>query len=155
MKALQGNEKHMMDCLDEMIHRLRHQHSNLDICKKQEMSMLELLGKRGPMIMSELSDSARLCLSTATGIIDGLVSKGLAMRSRSDQDRRIVQVQLTQEGQDVYEQVLHGRLNMVRGMLGALDPNEQEIFVTLFRKIVTSNQNQIVGSSVHALNVGI
>jgi DNA-binding MarR family transcriptional regulator len=120
------------------------------------MSMLELLGKRGPMIMSELSDSARLCLSTATGIIDGLVSKGLAIRSRSDEDRRIVQVQLTEEGQDVYEQVLQGRLNMVRGMLGALDPDEQEIFVTLFRKIVAAEHpNQAVGSSVHPLNVGI
>lgn len=142
MKALLGNEQQMMDCLDEIIHRfyLRHQHPGLDICKKQEMTMLELLGKRGAMIMSELSDSARLCLSTATGIIDGLVSKGLVLRSRSDEDRRIVQVKLTEEGQSVYEQVLQARLNMVRGMLGALDPGEQEIFVTLFRKIVAVAQ---------------
>jgi DNA-binding MarR family transcriptional regulator len=145
MNGLQGNEKQMMDCLDEIIHRfyLRHQHPGLDVCKKQEMTMIEFLGKkRGPMIMSELSDSARLCLSTATGLIDGLVSKGLVMRSRSDEDRRVVQVQLTEEGQNVYEQVLKARLNMVRGMLGALDPAEQEIFVTLFRKIVAAEQVQ-------------
>lgn len=158
MKALQGNEKQMMECLDEIIHRfyLRHQNSGLDICKKQEMTMIEFLGKKnGPMTMSELSDSARLCLSTATGLIDGLVSKGLAVRSRSDEDRRIVQVQLTEEGRNVYEQVLQARLNMVRGMLGALDPDEQEIFVTLFRKIVGAHPHQAVGSSVHFLNVGI
>jgi MarR family transcriptional regulator, organic hydroperoxide resistance regulator len=142
MNALQGNEEQMMECLDDIIHRfyLKNQHPGLDICKKQEMTMLELLGKRGAMIMSELSDSARLCLSTATGIIDGLVSKGLVARSRSDEDRRIVQVQLTEEGITLYEQILETRLNMVRGMLGALDPGEQEIFVTLFRKIVAAGQ---------------
>jgi DNA-binding MarR family transcriptional regulator len=141
MGPLAKQEKEMMDYLEDVIHRfvfVQH-HPGLDICRKAEMTMIEILGKRGPMIMTELSDSARLCVSTATGLIDGLVSKSLVKRSRSEEDRRIVQVELTEEGKKNYEQALDVRLGMVRGMLGALDREEQETFVTLFRKIVATN----------------
>jgi len=141
MHDLARNEKEMMDYLEEVIHRFVfvQQHPGIDICKKQEMTMIEILGKRGPMIMSELSDSARLCLSTATGLIDGLVAKVLVKRARSEKDRRIVQVELTKDGRKVYEQSVDVRLRMVRGMLGALENEEQDMFVSLFRKIVGKN----------------
>jgi DNA-binding MarR family transcriptional regulator len=142
MGPLGRKEKEMMDYLEEVIHRfvfIEH-HPGLDICRKAEMTMIEILGKSGPMIMTELSDSARLCVSTATGLIDGLVSKALVKRSRSEEDRRIVQVELTEEGQKIYEHALDARLRLVRGMLGALDRDEQETFTTLFRKIVGSNE---------------
>ncbi len=88
------------------------------------------------MIMREIADEATLSLSTATGVIDGLVAKGLVKRERSDADRRIVRVELTSEGLKIYEQALEVRSRMVRGMLGALNKEEQEQFVSLFRKIV-------------------
>ena len=140
MGPLETKERDMMDYLEAVIHRFAFAQHNpgLDICRKAEMTMIEVLGKRGPMIMTELSDSAKLCVSTVTGLIDGLVSKSLVKRSRSDEDRRIVQVELTDEGLTIYKQTLNARLEMVRGMLGALDRNEQEMFVTLFRKIVRS-----------------
>jgi len=155
MGPLDETEKEMMDYLEEVIHRfvVVEHHPGLDICRKAEMTMIEILGKRGPMIMTELSDSARLCVSTATGLIDALVSKSLVKRSRSEEDRRIVQVELTEEGQKIYECALDSRLRMVRGMLGALDSNEQEIFVTLFKKIVgveeiSDQRSTIKGSKV-------
>src|SRR5262245_34952557 len=119
MRTLERNEKEMMGYLDEVIHRyifVQH-HPGMDLCKKQEMTMIEILGRRGAITMTELSDFARLCLSTATGVIDSLVSKSLVKRSRSEEDRRIVQVELTEEGQKIYEQALNVRLGMVRGML--------------------------------------
>jgi DNA-binding MarR family transcriptional regulator len=163
MGPLGKKEKEMMDYIEEVIHRfvVTEHHPGLDICRKAEMTMIDILGKRGPMIMTELSDAAQLCVSTATGLIDGLVSKSLVKRSRSEEDRRIVQVELTEEGQKIYECAMDARLRMVRGMLGALDRNEQEIFVTLFKKIVGGNgtENQrstIKGSKVATvLNFGL
>jgi len=140
MRVLVGNEQEMMDYLEQIIHRFVfvQQQPATDICRKQEMTMIEILGKRGPMIMTELSDAAKLCLSTATGLIDALVGKTLVKRSRSEEDRRIVQVELTEDGQKLYEQALEARLRMVRGPLGALDQEEQNTFVKLFRKIVST-----------------
>jgi len=63
------------------------------------------------------------------------VEKKIVKRERSEEDRRIVKVELTSEGEKIYEQALEVRLRMVRGMLGALNREEQEQFVNLFKKI--------------------
>jgi DNA-binding MarR family transcriptional regulator len=137
MGTLGKKEKEMMDHLEAVIHQFvfTQQHPGMDVCKKAEVKMVEILGSRGPMIMSEIADRATLSLSTATGVIDSLVEKRLVKRERSDEDRRIVRVELSDEGRKIYEQALEVRLKMVRGMLGALDKEEQEQFVNLFRKI--------------------
>lgn len=137
MRALGKKEKEMMVHLESIIHRFvfTQQHPGMDVCRKAEVKMVEILGSNGAMIMTEIADEARLSLSTVTGVIDGLVEKKLVKRQRSEKDRRIVQVELTSEGQKIYELALEVRLRMVRGMLGALNRNEQEQFVNLFRKI--------------------
>jgi MarR family transcriptional regulator, organic hydroperoxide resistance regulator len=135
--GLGKKEKEMMNHLESVIHRyvFTPRHPGMDVCRKAEVRMVELLGSRGPMIMSEIADRATLSVSTATGVIDGLVEKGLVLRHRSERDRRIVRVELTDEGQKIYDQALEVRLKMVRGMLGALNKEEQDQFVNLFRKI--------------------
>jgi DNA-binding MarR family transcriptional regulator len=137
-------EKEMMDHLESIVHRyvFTKQHPGMDICRKPEITLIETLGRYGSMIMSELADHARLSLSTATGLIDALVSKGLVKRERSEEDRRIVRVQLTATGRENYEQALEVRLGMVRGMLGALNKEEQELLVSLFRKIAERIQRE-------------
>jgi DNA-binding MarR family transcriptional regulator len=137
-------EKEMMDHLESIVHRyvFTKQHPGMDICRKPEITLIETLGRYGSMIMSELADHARLSLSTATGLIDALVSKGLVKRERSEEDRRIVRVQLTATGRENYEQALEVRLGMVRGMLGALNKEEQELLVSLFRKIADRIQRE-------------
>ena len=137
MGNLGKKEKAMMTHLEAIIHRyvFTQQHPGMDVCRKAEVKMVEILGAHGPMIMTAIAEQARLSLSTVTGVIDGLVAKKIVKRDRSEEDRRIVQVQLTVEGQKIYEQALEVRLQMVRGMLGALNRDEQEQFVSLFRKI--------------------
>jgi len=137
MGATGKKEKEMMDHLESIVHRyvFTQQHPGMDICRKPEITLIETLGRYGSMIMSELADHARLSLSTATGLIDALVSKDLVKRERSEEDRRTVRVELTLTGQENYEQALEVRVGMVRGMLGALNKEEQELLVSLFRKI--------------------
>ena len=137
MGGLGRKEKEMMDHLESIIHRyvFTQKHPGMDVCRKAEVKLVEILGSQGAMIMTEVADQAMLSLSTATGVIDGLVVKKLVKRERSEKDRRIVRVELTTEGQKIYEQALEVRLRMVRGMLGALNKEEQEQFVNLFRKI--------------------
>jgi DNA-binding MarR family transcriptional regulator len=55
-----------------------------------------------PITMGQLSKELMVPLSTATRIVDGLVSSGLAERVNDQEDRRIVRVALTHEGQELY-----------------------------------------------------
>jgi len=56
---------------------------------------LSLLSKKGFWKMSDLKEKLFITGAGATGIADHLVKKGLAKRSRSDQDRRIVNIEIT------------------------------------------------------------
>jgi DNA-binding MarR family transcriptional regulator len=137
MGNLGRKEKAMMTHLEAIIHRyvFTQQHPGMDVCRKPEVKIVEILGARGSMIMTELAEASMLSLSTVTGLIDGLVEKEIVKRERSEKDRRIVKVELTSEGEKIYEQALEVRLHMVRGMLGALNREEQEQIVNLFKKI--------------------
>src|SRR5262245_36542519 len=101
MGKLGKKEEAMMTNLEAIIHRyvFTQQHPGMDVCRKAEVKMVEILGARGAMIMTELADHSMLSLSTVTGVIDGLVEKKIVNREHSEEDRRIVQVQLTSEGE--------------------------------------------------------
>lgn len=101
----------------------------------QEMRYIEILGAHPSIMMRELSDHLMTPMSTATGVVDKLVTKGLVRRERVDEDRRIVRVALDEKGEEVYRFILEMHLTFSREMLAALNPDEREILLVLMRKI--------------------
>ncbi len=102
---------------------------------KQESNAIYTLGQSGAAIMRELAENLRLHVSTVTGLIDKLIEKGYVHRERSDEDRRIVRVSLTDLGRRAYEQELVKRADLSRAILDALDPEERQTLVRLFGKV--------------------
>jgi len=107
---------------------------------RQEIRVITVLGKKGTAIMSDLARGLNLALSTATNTVDKLVSKDLVERTRVDEDRRIVQVALSEKGKRFYEAVVECQLAMGRSMLEALSPGEREIFLELMAKMTQPHQ---------------
>ena len=87
-----------------------------------------------------MAEHLQLAVNSITGTVDKLERKQLVERHRSDEDRRVVHVALTQAGQDVYAANLTEKLAFLRSMLAALTDDEQEIFMVLFRKIARAGQ---------------
>ena len=85
--------------------------------------------------MTEVAERAGLSVSTITFVMDNLVEKKLVKRERSEKDRRVVWVELMPEGRQIYDQVTEVHLGMVRGMLNSLNREEQDMLISLFRKI--------------------
>ena len=106
-----------------------------ELLSPQEIQVLLTCGRRGPCIMSSISAAIHLSLSSVTGIVDKLEEKKLARRDRSTEDRRIVQVELTDEGRRLHKLALEGHIQFAHSMLKALDPEEQDSLVKLFRKV--------------------
>ena len=104
----------------------------------QEDKVIRVLGLQGPCIMREIADPLGLALSTATGVVDRLVKKNLVHRERSDEDRRIVKVNLTTEGTEICEKKKAGFMKLCRNMLSSLTPEEQKIYLSLSKKISQS-----------------
>jgi DNA-binding MarR family transcriptional regulator len=103
----------------------------------QELKVMRTVGCSGECpIMSKIAGAIRLSLSSVTGLIDRLTEKKLVRRDRSTEDRRIVQVELTQEGKELHAAVEKGRVEFARELLKKLDAKEQETLLNLLGRVV-------------------
>jgi DNA-binding MarR family transcriptional regulator len=140
--TLESKTREVSDCIHViMTETHRNDKKLMSICEAfsaQEFHVLMHVGQLGNCIMSELADKMQLSLSSITGIVDKLEAKKIVRRDRSAQDRRIVQVVLTDEGLKIHKTAMDGHLEFVRTLLKALDPREQDVFLGLFRKIAAA-----------------
>lgn len=107
----------------------------------RELRVMVFLGRSGPSIMSEIADHQGLAMSTATGIVDRLVQKDLLIRKRPEEDRRVVEVELTDKGQEVYQWHFEEHVQFSRNILQSLNHDDQETLMALMRKIVYESQS--------------
>ncbi len=109
----------------------------------QELRVVEFLGNEGPRMMRELAEYLTVAVNSVTSIVDHLEAKGLVHRQRSEEDRRVIRVELTESGREIYQSAVEVNLRLFRSMLGALTEDEQEIFMVLFRKIARAGRSQV------------
>jgi DNA-binding MarR family transcriptional regulator len=110
----------------------------------QELRVVEFLGYQGPRMMRELAEHLTVAVNSMTGIADGLERKGLVRRHRSEEDRRVILVGLTDSGREIFQSLVEMNMRLFRSMLGALTEEEQEIFLVLFRKIARAGKSQVL-----------
>ncbi len=72
--------------------------------------------------MSRLADLLDVSLSNATGLIDRMEERGLVERVRVPEDRRIVLVRASSEGDRVRGEIEALKHDRIRSVLGRLDP---------------------------------
>jgi DNA-binding MarR family transcriptional regulator len=73
--------------------------SNLTV---KEMNTIDVIGSKTIAIASEIAEKLMVTISTVTTAINNLERKGYVVRERSAQDRRVVHISLTRQGQLVY-----------------------------------------------------
>ena len=83
---------------------------------EQQWRILRVLWTENNITVAQLSKITLLPAPSLVGILDRLVKKNLLIRSRSDKDRRQVQISLTTKGQELQQLVapsvlaIHSRL---------------------------------------------
>lgn len=85
--------KQVMDAFKQNVER---HWKDLNLTGPQGM-LLGTLAHNGEMKISDLSEKLGLSNSTVSGILDRLEKQGLVERTRSEEDRRVVHVNLTPE----------------------------------------------------------
>ncbi|AGL00127.1 MarR family winged helix-turn-helix transcriptional regulator [Desulfoscipio gibsoniae] len=111
-----------------------------------ELLALMLSEKHQTVTMSNLAQGMSVPMSTATGIVDRLVKKGLLKRGRSEEDRRVVTVSLTDNGKTLVEDLkkhFHDFLNRIRSLI---TKEEFDMAVQLIRKVVLGFQKSETNS---------
>ncbi len=103
---------------------------------KTEMFTLLLLDRHKEIIMSQIADYINVPMSTATGIVDRLVKKGYLKRDRSDNDRRIVVIQLTEDGQHLLDKFKVSVNKYIDIINQGLTEEEREFLFRIMLKVV-------------------
>lgn len=100
-----------------------------------EFGVLELLYNKGPHPIQQIGDKILITSGTMTYVIDKLEKKELIIRRPCDNDRRIVYAELTDAGRERMSEILPGHYNAIRESLRGLTSEEQELAITLLKKI--------------------
>ncbi len=121
------------DNLDGMHpHRVGQSDANYELFYRASSSIYP----QGSMTMGEFSTALSVPLSTATRIADWLVENGYLQRFNDPEDRRVVRITLTDNGQGLYKEIDQYVKQRLQNILSCLDDEEIKSFLSLVRKIV-------------------
>lgn len=102
---------------------------------KSELFTMLLVDKHGEIIMSKIADYINVSMSTANGIVERLVKNGYLKRDRSDSDRRIVVVCMTDKGKTVVSELKNIVFEYIKLIYEELDDEERRLIFKVFDKV--------------------
>ena len=100
----------------------------------QQLFVLSRL-KYGSAQPSDLAREQHVGMSAVTGVIDGLVARGLVERRHDEQDRRAVRLDVTAEGRAVLAEAQAAVLDSTRELLAPLSSEARERVLIAMRDL--------------------
>ncbi len=115
-------------------------------CSKNEMFVLMLLYRQADVNMTQIAEYLNAPLNTVTGIVSRMEKKEMVQRIRSQQDKRVVTIILTDFGQKQISDIINMFLKYAQMVIGSLNPNELTMMSNIVGKVIaliSSNQVEI------------
>jgi DNA-binding MarR family transcriptional regulator len=101
-----------------------------------EYHVLEKLHREGTLRISELAQHFDVSLSHITSLTDQLENKGMVVRKRSEQDRRAVELHITDAGRRQVDLLQRKKDEYFRKKFSSLSAEEIQTLTGLLKKIV-------------------
>ena len=99
------------------------------------LNLLMLLRFNGPLTMSRLAELLDVSVASATGIVDRMEKKGVIERRRSEEDRRVVEVSVSEQGQQVFTTMQAEREARMARMLSSVSQKDLLALLTGLRAV--------------------
>ncbi|WP_333860151.1 MarR family winged helix-turn-helix transcriptional regulator [Clostridium sp.] len=100
-----------------------------------EVHTIEAIGMYKPRKMTEVACQLNITLGTLTKAVNQLVKKEYALRRRSEEDRRIVYVQLTKKGKLAFRVHHKFHSDMVREAMRGFTEEDEKILIKSLEKL--------------------
>ena len=94
-----------------------------------DMHVIEAIGQDAPRNMSAVARDLSVTVGTLTIAVNSLVKKGYVRRERSQKDRRVVLISLTDRGDRAYLHHQNFHEEMIRATLEGLSEEETAVLV--------------------------
>jgi DNA-binding MarR family transcriptional regulator len=116
----------------------RHENNYLTkgVITPPQVWVLRQLTRQPECSMRELADFMKMGLSSVTGMVDRLVRQGLTNRRRTEQDRRVVFVDITVKGRKVLKEILEQHRRTILDLFEVLTAEERSTYLCILEKLV-------------------
>lgn len=120
-------------------------------CTKNELFVLMLLYRKSDVNMTQIAEYLNAPLNTTTGIVGRMEKKDMVRRVRSDFDKRVVTIVLTEFGQKQVGEIMAVFLDYGQKVIASLSTDELTVMTTVISKVVTllktSSVSKLTGES--------
>lgn len=100
-----------------------------------EFSALGLLYHKGPQRVQEISKKVLLTSGSMTYVLDNLATKGLVVRRPKQEDRRVIEAELTPQGETLMHEIFPTHAASIAAIFSALTPEEVDTLTGLLKKV--------------------
>ena len=100
-----------------------------------DMHIIEAVGIKEPRNMSDIAKRLSVTVGTLTTNMNGLEKKGYITRERSENDKRVVYITLTEKGKAAFFHHRDFHKNMIKSVVVGLDDNEKRLLYKCLIKL--------------------
>lgn len=112
-------------------------HKDIGNLSITEIHTIEAIGMNTEKTMSEIAQRLKVTGGTLTACINKLIKKGYVERNRTEEDRRIVLINLTEQGKKAFQCHKNFHDEMVHNTIETLKDDEKTVLISSLDKIKT------------------
>lgn len=130
------------DTFRQLIRRIRGSWNRFEVqgVSASQGIILEKLENEGPLKVSQIADALWITAGAVTSLSDKLISGGYAKRTRSEEDRRVVYLEITEQGRAITESLKEHRKQVVESYFGNLSNEDVQHLTRIFNKILLDTE---------------
>ncbi|MBY6036408.1 MarR family transcriptional regulator [Fictibacillus nanhaiensis] len=107
-----------------------------DYIPSNEFAVLQTLNVQSPLMASEIANELKVSSSHITAVTDRLVGKNYIERVRSDSDRRIVYLEITEDGKKIAREMDVIKNEYLAKKFSQLTEDEMKMMITYSTKLL-------------------
>ena len=120
-----------INAIEEQVIKLSDYHN----MTTNDMHVIEAIGVEEPRNMTAVARALMVTTGTLTISVNSLVKKGYVVRSRGEEDRRVVYISLSERGRRAYEHHAKFHKEMIESVAKELTREEMEVLVKALSKL--------------------
>lgn len=105
-------------------------------CSKNEILILWLLYRQHEVNMTQIAEYIHVPLNTATGIVGRMEKKNLLVRTRSEEDKRVVIIQMGRDGNEQIQKIMKEILFYISAVVQEFDDKEMKVLLKFGRVLL-------------------
>ncbi|MDP7990976.1 MarR family transcriptional regulator [Bacillus sp. MHSD_36] len=101
-----------------------------------EFIVLRILNRTNKEMVSRVANELNVSNSHITAVTEKLINKGFVTRSRSTSDRRVVYLEITEQGKDLVAKMEGAKKQYLQERFSMLSEEEMNIMIAISKKLI-------------------